>query len=234
VNVLVVFAHPEPRSFGRALLDRGVAELERAGHDVVVSDLYAMGFNPIASADDFAQRRFPDALHYDREQKYAVQHGGIADDIAAEVEKLVACELLILQFPLWWFSVPAILKGWIDRVFRNGVAYGSGSFEQPPGLGVPVVIGPPRRGRVVMAVAHGGVGAVAEQQPDELEVAVRGGRVQRRDAGRRVDVPPQVDQHRRGGDAVLLGRADELVGAARPRAVDQVGVRRRALAAHGR
>jgi NAD(P)H dehydrogenase (quinone) len=126
LKVFVVYAHPEPRSFGRALLDRGTAELRGAGHEVAVSDLYAMGFNPVASAADFTVRRFPDALHYDREQRFAVEHDAVAPDIAIEMEKLEWCDILILQFPLWWFSVPAMLKGWIDRVFLNGRAYGGG------------------------------------------------------------------------------------------------------------
>lgn len=126
VNTLIVYAHPEPRSFNRALLERSVQVLRESGHQVTVSDLYAMGFNPVASAGDFTVRRFPDALQYDREQKYAHEHDGFAPDIQAEIDKLLACRLLILQFPLWWFSVPAILKGWIDRVFVNGAVYGKG------------------------------------------------------------------------------------------------------------
>ncbi|MES2631363.1 MAG: NAD(P)H-dependent oxidoreductase [Pseudomonadota bacterium] len=126
MNVLIVFAHPEPTSFGRALKDRGVSALQAAGHQVEVSDLYAMGFNPVASAQDFTERRFPDALQYDREQKHATAHHAFSDDIQREIDKLQACDMLILQFPLWWFSMPAIMKGWIDRVFVNGLVYGSG------------------------------------------------------------------------------------------------------------
>lgn len=132
MNVLIVHAHPEPRSFNRALLDTAVRVLGEQGHSVVVSDLYAMGFNPVAGPDDFSERRFPDALQYDREQKQASQRGTFTPDIQQEIDKLLACDLLILQFPLWWFSVPAILKGWIDRVFVNGLVYGAGGkrFDQ--------------------------------------------------------------------------------------------------------
>src|SRR5690606_2449016 len=82
--------------------------------------------------EDFFERRFPDALQYDREQKQASQRQTFTADIQAELDKLLACDLLILQFPLWWFSVPAILKGWIDRVFVNGTVYGAGGrrFDQ--------------------------------------------------------------------------------------------------------
>ncbi|AOS81114.1 MULTISPECIES: NAD(P)H-dependent oxidoreductase [Hydrogenophaga] len=132
MNVLIVYAHPEPRSFNRALLDTSLRVLKEEGHTVEVSDLYAMGFNPVATAGDFTERRFPHALQYDREQKQASQRQGFTDDIQAEIDKLLRCELLILQFPLWWFSVPAIMKGWIDRVFANGTVYGAGGkrFDQ--------------------------------------------------------------------------------------------------------
>ncbi len=126
MKIFVVYAHHEPRSFGHAMLRRGVETLEAGGHEVVVSDLHAMDFDPIANADDFTQRRFPDALQYDREQKFAHAQGAFVADIQAEIDKLLWCDFLLLQFPLWWFSVPAILKGWIDRVFVNGVVYGSG------------------------------------------------------------------------------------------------------------
>lgn len=132
MNVLIVYAHPEPRSFGSALLERSVQTLQAAGHGVVVSDLYAMGFEPVATGRDFTERRFPEALQYDREQKQASQRHTFTPDIQREIDRLLACDLLILQFPLWWFSVPAILKGWIDRVFVNGTVYGAGGrrFDQ--------------------------------------------------------------------------------------------------------
>lgn len=134
MKVLIVYAHPEPKSFNRALLARSTEELARLGHEVAVSDLYAMRFNPVAGADDFHQRRFPDVLHYDREQKHAWEHSAFSGDIAREVEKLLWCDTLILHFPLWWFSVPAIMKGWIDRVFVNGAVYGGGRRYDRGGL----------------------------------------------------------------------------------------------------
>lgn len=134
MKVFIVYAHPEPESFGKALLQRSLCALQEAGHEVVLSDLYAMRFNPVASAEDFTERRFPDRLQYDREQKHASAHDAFAPDIRAEIDKLLACDLLVLQFPLWWFSVPAILKGWIDRVLVNGVAYGSGRRFDTGGL----------------------------------------------------------------------------------------------------
>lgn len=129
MKVFIVYAHPEPLSFGHALLERSVATLREQGHEVQVSDLYAMQFNPVASAADFSERRFPEHLQYDREQKQASQKHTFAPDIQAEIDKLLWCDQLILQFPLWWFSVPAIMKGWIDRVFANGTVYGAGGMR---------------------------------------------------------------------------------------------------------
>ena len=124
MKVLIVYAHSQPTSFNAALLNTAVETLKAEGHEVKVSDLYAMDFNPVASAADFKERRFDGHLQYDREQKHAVEHHTFSHDIAAEIEKLLWCDTLILQFPLWWYSVPAIMKGWFDRVFANGLMYG--------------------------------------------------------------------------------------------------------------
>ncbi len=134
MKVLLVYCHPEANSFGAALRDRGVEALRAEGHDVVVSDLYAMGFSPVASASDFLDRRLPDRLQYDREQKHAMATQGFTSDISAEIEKLQWCDTLVLQFPLWWFSLPAMLKGWVDRCFANGLAYGGGRRMDEGGL----------------------------------------------------------------------------------------------------
>lgn len=125
-RALVVYANPEPRSFGAAVRDECISALQSQGMDVEVSDLYEMEFNPVARAEDFAVRRFPERLWYDREQQHNVRHGRLAEDVAAEAQKLERCDLLVLVFPLWWFSVPAILKGWFDRVLVKDIAYGSG------------------------------------------------------------------------------------------------------------
>jgi NAD(P)H dehydrogenase (quinone) len=133
-RALVVFANPEPRSFGAALRDAAIEELRGQGMEVEVSDLYAMGFDPVARAEEFEVRRFPDRLWYDREQQHTVRHGRLVEDVAAEVEKLRRADLVVLVFPLWWFSVPAILKGWFDRVLVKDVAYGSGRRYEEGGF----------------------------------------------------------------------------------------------------
>src|SRR5690606_35403086 len=134
MNVLIVHAHPEPQSFCTAMKDLAVATLSGAGHAVQVSDLYAMNWNPVASAADFPQRSSPDYLVYALEQREAVKAGTLAADIAAELDKLLWADLLILNFPLFWCSVPAMLKGWIDRVLVSGICYGGLRFYDRGGL----------------------------------------------------------------------------------------------------
>ncbi|SEJ43009.1 NAD(P)H dehydrogenase (quinone) [Pseudomonas linyingensis] len=124
MKVLIVHAHHEPRSFNSALKDCAVEQLSAAGHEVQVSDLHAMEWNPVASAADFGCRANPDYLVYALEQRHNYEAGTLAPDIAAEIAKVQWCDLLILNFPLYWFSMPAVLKGWIDRVMISGVFYG--------------------------------------------------------------------------------------------------------------
>lgn len=127
--ILIVYAHHEPSSFNRALLDTACETLTGLGHEVEVSDLYAMNFEARATRADFHEMRDATRFGYAREQYYANRTNTFAADIAGEIDKLRRCEMLILQFPLWWFSMPAILKGWIDRVLANGVAYGGSTGQ---------------------------------------------------------------------------------------------------------
>lgn len=134
MNVLIVHAHPEPKSFCTALQTTAVHELRAQGHTVQVSDLHAMQFNPVASAADFGQRLNPDYCVYALEQRHGVLNSTIASDIQAELDKLLWCELLIFNFPLFWYSTPAILKGWIDRILVSGKVYGGKHFYNRGGL----------------------------------------------------------------------------------------------------
>lgn len=134
MNVLIVHAHPEPQSFTTSMMKTAVEELTQAGHEVVVSDLYAMNWNPVASAEDFGSRKNPDYLVYALEQRFSYEAGTIAADIAVEVEKLKKADLVIFNFPVYWFSVPAMLKGWIDRVLISGVCYGGRRIYDQGGL----------------------------------------------------------------------------------------------------
>ncbi len=134
MNVLIVYAHPEPRSFNGAMVERARSVLGGLGHHVEVSDLHAMDFRAVAGRGDFLEVADAAFFKYAAEQAHAVETGTFAPDIAAEHEKLIRADLLILQFPMWWFSVPAILKGWVDRVFAAGFAYGGkvGWYDEGP------------------------------------------------------------------------------------------------------
>jgi NAD(P)H dehydrogenase (quinone) len=134
MNVLIVYAHPEPRSFNGALFQRAKATFSGLGAEVQVSDLHAMGFNPVTSVADFTDRAPGEPLDYYAEQKRAYEAGTLAQDIKAEIGKVAWCDLMILQFPLYWFSMPAILKGWVDRVFVPGFAFGGGAWYERGGL----------------------------------------------------------------------------------------------------
>jgi NAD(P)H dehydrogenase (quinone) len=118
VRSLVVLSHPEPTSLAAALAHTAADAL---GTGVV--DLYGEGFDPRLSAADFTARENPARLRPMEEQMHAVRTGTLAADVARHVDALAAADLLVMVQPLWWFSLPAMAKGWIDRVFVNGLAY---------------------------------------------------------------------------------------------------------------
>lgn len=128
MRVLIVHAHPEAKSFNGALTRTARAALSESGHEVVVSDLYAMGFDPVSDRRNFST--IHDASYYRQQSEEAhARREDFACDIRAEMDKLAWCDALILQFPLWWFGWPAILKGWVDRVFASGGhVYGGGKW----------------------------------------------------------------------------------------------------------
>ncbi|AOI75349.1 MULTISPECIES: NAD(P)H-dependent oxidoreductase [Burkholderia] len=129
MNVLIVYAHPEPRSLNGALRDFTVGHLEAAGHTVQVSDLYAMNWKAVLDANDVTDRA-PDArFDPSLDSKRAFEAGTQSEDIAREQDKLKWADAVILQFPLWWFSMPAIMKGWFERVYAYGFAYGVGEHS---------------------------------------------------------------------------------------------------------
>ena len=110
---------PEPKSFNAKLRDLALEVLAEQGHEVVLSDLHAMNFEAVHSRQDFTTERDADAFRYGREQSFAAKNAGFARNVKGEIDN----DMLIMQFPLWWFSVPAILKGWIDRTYAVGAIY---------------------------------------------------------------------------------------------------------------
>ncbi|HEY7718628.1 MAG TPA: NAD(P)H-dependent oxidoreductase [Pedococcus sp.] len=132
-TALLVYAHPEPTSFAAALREQAERTLGSRGWRVEVSDLYADGFDPVAGPGDFTAPADPSRLHVQREQAHAAATGSLAPDVEREVERLERADLVVFLAPLWWFGLPAILKGWVDRVFVYGRVYGNGlTFETGP------------------------------------------------------------------------------------------------------
>lgn len=134
MNILIVYAHPEPKSFNGAMKDLAVSALTKQGHQVKVSDLYEMKFKALADQKDFAELEYPEFLKDQTEPNLTSGKGKLAQDIVAEQEKLLWADVIILQFPLWYFSLPAIMKGWVDRVFTTGFSYGGGKLYDKGGL----------------------------------------------------------------------------------------------------
>ncbi|MCX2708195.1 MULTISPECIES: NAD(P)H-dependent oxidoreductase [Pseudomonas] len=126
MKVLIVHAHPEPQSFNGAMTRTAVRALTQQGHQVQVSDLYAMGWESVLSVNEFSELNDSGFFNPAKEQEHAQQTGTICFEVAQEQAKVRDVDLVIFQFPVWWFSMPAILKGWVDRVFSKGFAYSSG------------------------------------------------------------------------------------------------------------
>ena len=129
----IVYAHPHTGSLNASLRDEAVQTLEGLGHTVTVSDLYAMKWKAVADYDDFGPT---ENEHFMAAAGEAWEKGSLAPDIKAEQERLLAADTVILQFPLWWFTVPAIMKGWMDRVLTNGFGYGASRTWKRYGDGV--------------------------------------------------------------------------------------------------
>jgi NAD(P)H dehydrogenase (quinone) len=124
VNVFILLAHPEHQSFNGAMFRTAVETLTAEGHEVRTSDLHAMQFNPVSGRHNFITVKDADYYKQQIEERHATETYGFADDIEGEIQKIEWCDLMIWQFPLWWFGLPGILKGWVDRVFAMGRTYG--------------------------------------------------------------------------------------------------------------
>ncbi|MEU1226120.1 NAD(P)H-dependent oxidoreductase [Streptomyces sp. NPDC005828] len=128
MKTLIVHAHPEPKSLNSSLKDLAVSTLESAGHEVRVSDLYAMNWKAVVEAADYGPAA-SSPLKVALDSGRAFDAGTLTPDVAAEQAKLLWADTIIFQFPLWWYTMPAILKGWVDRVFTYHFAYGVGEHS---------------------------------------------------------------------------------------------------------
>ena len=120
MRFLVIYAHPDSDSFGFSVYEHVLRALKEAGHDVEILDLYADHFQPVLSA---IERRLYYDLNADR------------GEVQSKIDQLLRCEGLIFVFPTWWYGMPAILKGYLDRVWLPGVAFGMAAGRTHPLLG---------------------------------------------------------------------------------------------------
>jgi len=118
MKVLIVLAHPDQNSFNHAIADTCLKRLSDNGYDIIFHDLYQEEFDPLLDKNEIPK------------------DGKVDDMIEWYCAELTDCDGIIIVHPNWWGQPPAILKGWIDRVFRPGIAY---EFEDGDlGEGIPV------------------------------------------------------------------------------------------------
>ncbi|MBU8541276.1 NAD(P)H-dependent oxidoreductase [Falsiroseomonas tokyonensis] len=135
MRVLMIYCHPRPDSFAAALRDAARRALEAKGHEVELRDLYAEGFDPALSAEERG-----------RYHSVTDNLAGVEDHVAS----LQRADALLLVHPTWWYGMPAMLKGWFDRVWAPGVAFRLGDGAITPLLtnikriGVITTYGSPR------------------------------------------------------------------------------------------
>ncbi len=118
-KAVVIYAHPNPVSYNHSVKEKIQGVLKSQGYEISVRDLYAQKFDPILSGEDFK----------------AMQAGAPRADVKVEQTLIKDAQLLVFVFPIWWFNMPAILKGYMDRVFSYGFAYTFDAVtHEPKGL----------------------------------------------------------------------------------------------------
>uniref|UniRef100_A0A8C6W9F8 NAD(P)H dehydrogenase [quinone] 1 n=1 Tax=Nannospalax galili TaxID=1026970 RepID=A0A8C6W9F8_NANGA len=155
-KALIVLAHSEKTSFNYAMKEAAVESLKNKGWEVMESDLYAMNFNPIISRKDITGKlKDPENFQLAPETALAYKEGRLSPDIVAEQKKLEAADLVIFQFPLQWFGVPAILKGWFERVLIPEFAYTYATMYDN---------GPFQNKKTLLSITTGGSGSMYSLQ----------------------------------------------------------------------
>ena len=117
MNVLLILAHPKPGSFNHAIAEAAIQSLQQNGHQAVFHDLYRESFDPILRSEEIPKEVPLDSI------------------IQKHCQEIASTEGIIIVHPNWWGMPPAILKGWVDRVIRPGLAYEF--LEGDSGEGVP-------------------------------------------------------------------------------------------------
>ena len=130
-KVLIVSSHPNVgKSYSHILIEAAKSALESDGHEVIISDLVESNFNPVGGPQDFLKLQREDFFDYQGEQKHAVlsedPEAGFAPELQREMDRFNWCDVVIHHFPIYWWSMPALHKGWIDRVLAYYWCYGGG------------------------------------------------------------------------------------------------------------
>lgn len=163
MKALIVFCHPECSSFNGALANLAKTTLEDQGYEVAITDLYAEDFDPVESAKNYSHRANAKEFSVLCEQRHSYNNGSLPPEIQRQIALLEQADFVLFQFPIWWHSAPAMLKGWIDRVFVSGGLYTSkkrydrGHFKGKIAL-CSATIGAP-----AVAMQPGGRGGTVEQ-----------------------------------------------------------------------
>lgn len=123
MNIFIVYCHPEPKSLNGALKDLAITTLKENGHQIKISDLYDMKFKAGLDRDDFLQMQNPERLMPVIEQFNASKNNSFASDIKEEQKKIEWADLIIFQFPIWYETMPALLKAWFERILAHGFAH---------------------------------------------------------------------------------------------------------------
>lgn len=131
-NIFMVTAHLDPGGYHHKLVQETRRFAESGPHSFKSLDLYQRGFDPTPGRKDFLSVANIETFNYKIEQAYAARGGGFSKEIQESIDALTRCDILILNFPLWLGGMPAVLKGWMDKVLAYGVSHGGqkGIFEQ--------------------------------------------------------------------------------------------------------
>lgn len=128
MNILYVYAHPGTASLNAQMKASALQYLQSKKINYELADLYAEKFQAVATYQDFGLENSVSNTTFFAAQKNAYADNLLAADIKNALAKIERADHLIFQFPLWWFNVPAILKGWFDRVLVKGFAYDTGKI----------------------------------------------------------------------------------------------------------
>lgn len=142
-HALIVLANPNTSSFNHRLAQIGKLELEQQGYQVTLLDLYQLDFPSVNSLSDFEHDFDHTDFDYKEEQRRAYHQKSFNPAIVASQNVIVAADLIIFQFPLWWFTMPAILKNWIEKCFSFDFAYNGRErrwFSQGPFKGKSAIL----------------------------------------------------------------------------------------------